>query len=50
MAPVLWTIAILGNITVIHRMMHTWDITKAMDIAEQEQQGNRVLATTNASR
>jgi CDP-diacylglycerol--glycerol-3-phosphate 3-phosphatidyltransferase len=49
MAPVLWTIAILGNITVIHRMMHTWDITKAMDIAEQQQE-NRVLATTNASR
>ena len=49
MAPVLWVIAILGNITVIHRMMHTWDITKAMDIAEQEQ-GNRVLATTNAGR
>mgnify|MGYP000885661440 CR=1 FL=1 len=49
MAPVLWTIAILGNITVIHRMMHTWDITKAMDIAEQQQE-NRVLATTNSGR
>ena len=49
MAPVLWTIAILGNITVIHRMMHTWDITKAMDLAEQQQE-NRVLATTNSGR
>lgn len=31
MAPVLWVIAVLGNVTVIHRMMHTWDITKKMD-------------------
>ncbi len=31
MAPVLWIIAVLGNITVIHRMMHTWDHTKLMD-------------------
>lgn len=34
MAPVLWVIAVLGNITVVHRMMHTWDITKAMDAAQ----------------
>jgi CDP-diacylglycerol---glycerol-3-phosphate 3-phosphatidyltransferase len=27
MAAVLWVIAILGNITVIHRMMHTWHET-----------------------
>ncbi len=31
MAPVLWVIAVLGNITVIHRMMHTWDETKKID-------------------
>jgi CDP-diacylglycerol--glycerol-3-phosphate 3-phosphatidyltransferase len=31
MAPVLWVIAVLGNITVVHRMMHTWNVTKAMD-------------------
>lgn len=34
MAPVLWVIAVLGNITVIHRMIHTWDVTKVMDEAE----------------
>ena len=37
MAPVLWVIAVLGNITVIHRMMHTWDITKKMDEAAAQQ-------------
>jgi CDP-diacylglycerol--glycerol-3-phosphate 3-phosphatidyltransferase len=31
MAPVLWIIAVLGNITVIHRMIHTWDETKQFD-------------------
>ncbi|MBN9656964.1 MAG: CDP-alcohol phosphatidyltransferase family protein [Acidobacteria bacterium] len=39
MAPVLWVIAVLGNITVIHRMMHTWDVTKAMDLAAEEAAG-----------
>jgi CDP-diacylglycerol---glycerol-3-phosphate 3-phosphatidyltransferase len=33
MAPVLWVITVVGNITVIHRMMHTWDVTKQMDLA-----------------
>lgn len=31
MAPVLWIIAVLGNVTVIHRMIHTWDVTKELD-------------------
>ncbi len=31
MAPVLWVIAVVGNITVIHRMWHTWLVCKAMD-------------------
>lgn len=34
MAPVLWVIAVLGNITVIHRMMHTWEHTKALDVKQ----------------
>jgi len=34
MAPVLWVITVIGNITVIHRMMHTWDVTKQMDLAD----------------
>lgn len=31
MAPVLWLIAVLGNLTVIHRMMYTWTETKRLD-------------------
>ncbi len=34
MAPVLWIIAVFSNITVIHRIIHTWRETRAMDIAE----------------
>ena len=29
MAPVLWIIAVLSNITVAHRMLHTWQQTKS---------------------
>src|SRR5438105_10000484 len=31
MAPVLWVIAVLSTITVIHRIQHTYQQTKAMD-------------------
>ena len=31
MAPVLWVIAVLGNLTVIHRMIYTYHQTKHMD-------------------
>jgi CDP-diacylglycerol--glycerol-3-phosphate 3-phosphatidyltransferase len=31
MAPVLWVIAVLGNITVIHRMVYTWEQSKALE-------------------
>ena len=31
MAPVLWVIAVLSTITVIHRIRHTYQQTKAMD-------------------
>jgi len=34
MAPVLWVIAVVGNITVVHRMWHTWLVTKEMDQKE----------------
>ncbi|MGJ5814340.1 CDP-alcohol phosphatidyltransferase family protein [Paludibaculum fermentans] len=48
MAPVLWVIAVLGNITVIHRMMHTWDVTKAMDLAAEQdaRQAKEMSAST----
>jgi CDP-diacylglycerol---glycerol-3-phosphate 3-phosphatidyltransferase len=34
MAPVLWVIAILANITVIHRMIFTWQETKRLEDAQ----------------
>lgn len=34
MAPVLWVIAVLGNITVIHRMMYTYEQTTALEEAQ----------------
>lgn len=34
MAPVLWVIAILGNITVIHRMMFTYHEAKLLEAAQ----------------
>jgi CDP-diacylglycerol--glycerol-3-phosphate 3-phosphatidyltransferase len=29
MAPALWVIAIVATLTVIHRILHTWQETKA---------------------
>jgi CDP-diacylglycerol---glycerol-3-phosphate 3-phosphatidyltransferase len=34
MAPVLWVIAILSNITVIHRMIYTWQEAKRLEDAQ----------------
>lgn len=34
MAPVLWVIAILSNITVFHRMLFTWQETKRLEEAQ----------------
>jgi len=34
MAPVLWVIAILGNLTVIHRMVFTWQESKRLEEAQ----------------
>ena len=34
MAPVLWVIAVLGNITVIHRMIFTWQETRRLERAQ----------------
>jgi CDP-diacylglycerol--glycerol-3-phosphate 3-phosphatidyltransferase len=33
MAPALWVIAVLGNITVIHRILYTWRQTQLIDAA-----------------
>jgi CDP-diacylglycerol--glycerol-3-phosphate 3-phosphatidyltransferase len=34
MAPVLWVLAILSNITVIHRMYYTWQQTRFLEEAQ----------------
>jgi len=34
MAPVLWVIAVLGNITVLHRMVHTYEESKRLEDAQ----------------
>ncbi len=34
MAPVLWVIAVIGNISVIHRMLYTWQETKRLEEAQ----------------
>jgi CDP-diacylglycerol--glycerol-3-phosphate 3-phosphatidyltransferase len=36
MAPVLWLIAVLSTITVIHRMYYTWQRTEGMGSAAAE--------------
>jgi len=40
-APVLWVIAVIGNISVIHRMLHTWHETRRLEEAQL-----RAVATT----
>lgn len=34
MAPALWVIAILGNVTVVHRMIYTWQETRRLEEAQ----------------
>jgi hypothetical protein len=34
MAPVLWVIAVLSNLTVIHRMIYTWQEAKQLEEAQ----------------
>lgn len=34
MAPVLWIIAVLGNLTVFHRMLFTWQETRRLEEAQ----------------
>jgi CDP-diacylglycerol--glycerol-3-phosphate 3-phosphatidyltransferase len=36
MAPVLWVIAVLSNVTVVHRMIYTWEQTRALERAQLE--------------
>ena len=43
MAPVLWVIAVLSNITVIHRIVHTWHETRTLDSSSPLEEENRAV-------
>ena len=45
MAPVLWVIAVLSNITVIHRMIFTWQETKRLEEAQLRAAPSRERST-----
>jgi CDP-diacylglycerol--glycerol-3-phosphate 3-phosphatidyltransferase len=47
MAPVLWVIAVLGNLTVIARMVFTWQETKALEDAQLRPAGARAASKAN---
>jgi len=47
MAPVLWLIAVLGNLTVIHRMMHTYSEAKQLEEAQLRPAGLARAASTS---
>jgi CDP-diacylglycerol--glycerol-3-phosphate 3-phosphatidyltransferase len=40
MAPVLWVIAVLGTITVIHRMYFTWQETRRIEGAQLREEAS----------
>jgi CDP-diacylglycerol---glycerol-3-phosphate 3-phosphatidyltransferase len=46
MAAVLWVIAILSNLTVIHRMMFTWHACKRMEEAQAQAAAEDATKTT----
>ncbi len=45
MAPVLWVLAVLGNLTVVHRMIFTWQEAKRLEEAQLKPAGVRSTAT-----
>jgi len=47
MAPVLWIIAVLGNLTVIDRMIFTWQETKRLEDAQLRPAGTRAASKTS---
>jgi len=48
MAPVLWVIAVLSNLTVIHRMIYTWQEAKRLEDAQLRAVANPVPASQTA--
>jgi CDP-diacylglycerol--glycerol-3-phosphate 3-phosphatidyltransferase len=47
MAPVLWVIAVLANLTVVHRMVFTWQETKRLEEAQLRPAAARAAAKSN---
>ncbi|HLX44947.1 MAG TPA: CDP-alcohol phosphatidyltransferase family protein [Bryobacteraceae bacterium] len=47
MAPVLWVVAVLSNITVIDRMIFTWQETKRLEDAQLRPAGARAATKAN---
>ena len=47
MAPVLWVIAVLSNLTVIDRMIFTWHETKRLEEAQLRPAGARTTSKAN---
>src|ERR1700694_4356562 len=45
MAPVLWVIAVLSNLTVIHRMIYTWQEAKRLEEAQLRAAPDRAPAS-----
>jgi CDP-diacylglycerol--glycerol-3-phosphate 3-phosphatidyltransferase len=50
MAPVLWVIAVLSNLTVIHRMIYTWQETKRLEEAKWDTPPGLSLSSSPKSR
>jgi CDP-diacylglycerol--glycerol-3-phosphate 3-phosphatidyltransferase len=45
MAAVLWVIAVLSNLTVIHRMIYTWRVAKPLDDSEPPPQAEQFVGS-----
>ncbi len=50
MAPVLWVIAVLGNLTVMHRILYTWRATKNADRQDGPEEAQEPVAAEVAER
>lgn len=46
MAPVLWIIAVIGNITVIHRILYTFEQAQALEKAQRHPAGGAEAASS----
>jgi CDP-diacylglycerol--glycerol-3-phosphate 3-phosphatidyltransferase len=49
MAPVLWVIAVLSNLTVVYRMVYTWEQAKELERAQLEPPAEHAAARAHAA-